>query len=85
MKFLSYHPEPAYLLPPSVHDVLGEDPVCCWLPRTVERLDLGAFEQGEVEEGRPGDPPARRRKVWLKSLCENHLDRPRIMRLKEAR
>ncbi len=25
MKFLTYNPEQAYLLPPSVHDVLGED------------------------------------------------------------
>ena len=28
MKFLTYNPEQAYLLPPSVREVLGEDPIC---------------------------------------------------------
>jgi len=65
MKFLTYNPEQAYLLPPSVHEVLGEDHVCFFLHRTVERLDLRAFEQGYVEEGRPAYHPALLLKVWL--------------------
>ena len=28
MKFLTYNPEQAYLLPPSVREVLGEDQIC---------------------------------------------------------
>ena len=28
MKFLPYNPEQAYLLPPSVREVLGEDHIC---------------------------------------------------------
>ena len=65
MKFLTYNPEQAYLLPPSVHEVLGEEHVCFFLHRAVERLDWSAFEQGYVEEGRPAYPPALLRKVWL--------------------
>ncbi len=65
MKFLTYNPEQGYLLPPSVHEVLGEDHVCFFLHRAVERLDLGAFEQGYVEEGRPAYHPALLLKVWL--------------------
>ena len=65
MKFLTYNPEQAYLLPPSVRDVLGEDHVCFFLHRAVERLDLSAFEQGYVEEGRPAYHPALLLKVWL--------------------
>ena len=65
MKFLTYNPEQAYLLPPSVHEVLGKDHVCFFLHRAVERLDLGAFEQPYVEEGRPAYHPALLLKVWL--------------------
>ena len=35
MKFLTYNPEQAYLLPPSVRDVLGENHVCFFLHRAV--------------------------------------------------
>src|SRR3972149_2911063 len=65
MKFLTYTPEQAYLLPPSVHEVLGKDHVCFCLHRAVERLDLSGFEQGYVEEGRPAYHPALLLKVWL--------------------
>ena len=41
MKFLTYNPEQAVLLPPCGHEVLGEEHVCFFLYRTVERLDLG--------------------------------------------
>ncbi|MBI4479150.1 MAG: hypothetical protein HY651_03920 [Acidobacteria bacterium] len=65
MKFLTYNPEQADLLPPSVGEVLGEDDVCFLVHRAVERLDLGAFEQGYVEEGRPAYHPALLLKMWL--------------------
>ena len=65
MKYLTYNPEQAYLLPPSVREVLGDDHVCFFLHRTVERLDLSVFDQGYVEEGRAAYHPALLLKVWL--------------------
>src|SRR3990172_2937540 len=65
MKFLIYNPEQVYLLPPSVREVLGEDHICFFVHQVVERLDLSAFEQGYVEEGRPAYHPALLLKVWL--------------------
>lgn len=65
MKYLTYNPEQAYLLPPSVREVLGEDHVCFFLHRTVEQLDLSRFEHGYVEEGRAAYHPALLLKVWL--------------------
>ena len=58
MEFLTCHPEQAYLLPPRVRDVLGENHVCFFLRQAVERLEWSAFEQGYVEEGRPAYHPA---------------------------
>ena len=49
--FMEYNPEQAYLLPPSVREVLGEDHLCFFIHRAVERLDLREFEQGYSEEG----------------------------------
>ena len=49
MKFLPYNPEQAYLLPPSVREVQGEDHICFFVHQVhqvVERLELSAFEQG---------------------------------------
>lgn len=63
--FLDYNPEQAYLLPPSVRDVLGEDHLCFFVSRAVERLDLAEFEQGYGEEGHPAYHPALMLKVWL--------------------
>ena len=65
MKFLTYRPEQADLLPPSVRDVRGEDQVCFFLHRAVEQLDWHALEQGYGEEGRPAYHPALLLKVWL--------------------
>ena len=45
MRFLPYEPEQAWLLPPSVQDVLGEDPLCFFVHRVVEALDLREFEK----------------------------------------
>ena len=65
MRFLPYSPDQAYLLPPSVKDLLGEEHLCFFLHRVVEQLDLGEFEQAYVEEGPPAYAPALMVKVWL--------------------
>ena len=63
--FMEYNPEQAYLLPPSVRDVLGQEHLCFFVHRAVERLDLREFEQGYSEEGHPAYHPALMLKVWL--------------------
>jgi transposase len=65
MRFLPYDPEQAYLLPPSVKDVLGEDHLCFFIHRVVEQLDLSGLEEGYVEEGRAAYAPALMVKLWL--------------------
>jgi transposase len=65
MKFLVYSPDQAYLLPPSVKDILGEEHLCFFLCRLVKGLDLSVFEQAYEEEGRPGYHPALLVAVWL--------------------
>lgn len=65
MKFLPYNPDQAYLLPPSVKDVLSKNHGCFFLHRVVEELDLSGFEADYVEEGRAGYAPALLLKVWL--------------------
>ena len=63
--FLEYNPEQAYLLPPSVHEVLGEEHLCFFVHRAVEGLDLQEFEKSYSEEGHPAYHPALLLKVWL--------------------
>jgi transposase len=63
--FLDYNPEQAYLLPPSVRDVLREDHLCFFVHRAVEKLDLREFEADYSEEGHPAYHPALLLKVWL--------------------
>ncbi len=63
--FYEYNPEQAYLLPPSVREVLGEEHLCFFVHRAVERLDGREFEQGYSEEGHPAYHPALMLKVWL--------------------
>jgi transposase len=65
MKFLTYSPDQAELLPASVREVLGEDHLCFFLRRVVERLDLSGIEQAYSEEGQPGYHPALLVSVWL--------------------
>jgi transposase len=65
MRFLPYEPDQAWLLPPSVQDVLGEDHLCFFLHRVVEQLDLRGFEQAYGEEGPPAYAPLLMVKVWL--------------------
>jgi transposase len=65
MKFLPYNPDQGYLLPPSVKDVLGENHLCFFIHRVVERLDLSALAEDYGEEGRRAYAPALMVKVWL--------------------
>jgi transposase len=65
MRFLPYDPDQAYLLPPSVKDVLGKDHLCFFVHQVVERLDLRGFEQEYGEEGRLAYAPELMVKVWL--------------------
>lgn len=50
-RFKPYSPEQAYLLPPSVKDVLGEGHLCFFVQQVVGRLDVSAFEQAYSAEG----------------------------------
>ena len=38
-KFLEYNPDQAYLLPPSVRDVLGSGHLCFFVRRVVAKLN----------------------------------------------
>jgi len=64
-KFLDYNPEQAYLLPPSVHDVLGSGHLCFFLRRVVGKLNLGALRNEYGEEGGPAYAPEMLASVWL--------------------
>jgi transposase len=64
-RFLPYHPDQAYLLPPNVKDVLGENHIVFFVHRVVERLDLREFEQVYSEEGGALYAPELMLKVWL--------------------
>src|SRR5579859_3885410 len=63
--FLEYNPEQAYLLPPTVRAVLGEDHLCFFVHGTVEKLDLRELEASYSDEGHPAYHPALLLKVWL--------------------
>jgi len=65
MRFMPYEPDQAWLLPPSVMDVLGANHLCFFVHRVVEELDLSQFEEAYVEEGPPAYAPALMVKVWL--------------------
>jgi transposase len=63
--FYEYNPEQGYLLPPSVRDVLGEEHLCFFVHRAVEKMNLQEFEQAYSEGGHPAYHPALLLKVWL--------------------
>ena len=65
MRFLAYDPDQAYLLPPSVKDVLGKEHLCFFVHEVVKGLDLREFEQEYGEEGRLAYAPELMVKVWL--------------------
>lgn len=64
-RFLPYSPDQAYLLPPNVKDVLGENHIVFFVHGVVERLDLSEFEQIYSEEGGALYAPELMLKVWL--------------------
>ncbi len=63
--FYEYSPEQGYLLPPSVREVLGEEHLCFFIHRAVEKLDWSRFVEGYSEEGHPAYHPVLMLKVWL--------------------
>lgn len=63
--FYDYNPEQGYLLPPNVREVLGEEHLCFFVHRAVEKLDLWEFEREYSEEGHAAYHPSLMLKVWL--------------------
>jgi transposase len=63
--FLEYNAEQAYLLPPTVREVLGEGHLCFFVHGAVEKLNLQELEADYSEEGHPAYHPALLLKVWL--------------------
>jgi transposase len=68
-KFRSYDPGQAWLLPPNVRDVLGEEHLSFFVHEVVERLNLQAIEDSYSEEGQPGYHPRLMLKLWLYAYC----------------
>jgi transposase len=64
-KFLEYHPDQAYLLPPSVRDVLGPKHLCFYIRKVLEKLNLSAFREEYGAEGGPAYAPESLVAVWL--------------------
>jgi transposase len=64
-RYRPYSPDQAYLLPPSVRDELGEEHLCFFVRRVVERLDLSGFEQAYSAEGGSLYAPEMMSSVWL--------------------
>src|ERR1700686_563190 len=64
-KFLDYNPDQAYLLPPSVRDVLSPDHLCFFVRAVVAKLNLGAFRDEYGTEGGPPYAPEMLVSVWL--------------------
>jgi transposase len=68
-KFRAYDPGQAWLLPPSVEDVLGANHLCFFVHGIVERLDLKTIEDSYGEEGQPGYDPRLLLKLWIYAYC----------------
>lgn len=64
-RFLPYSPDQAYLLPPNVKDVLGENHLAFFIHRVVEQLDLRELEAAYSDEGGVLYAPAMLLKLWL--------------------
>ena len=69
MRFLPYEPDQAWLLPPSVQDVLGSDHLCFFVHQVVEKLDLRSFAEAYGNEGQRPYAPQLMVKVWLYAYC----------------
>jgi len=65
VKFLDYNPDQAYLLPPSVRDVLSPGHLCFFVRGLVEKLNLSAFRDEYGIEGGPAYAPEMMVSVWL--------------------
>src|SRR6266852_499793 len=64
-RFRPYSPNQAYLLPPSVKEVLPCGHLCFFLQQMVAKLDLEPFEQEYSDEGGQMYDPALMLSVWL--------------------
>ena len=64
-KFLDYNPDQAYLLPPSVRDVLSPGHLCFFVRGVVAKLNLGGFRDEYGTEGGPAYAPEMLVSVWL--------------------
>ena len=64
-KFLDYNPDQAYLLPPSVRDLLSPGHLCFFVRGVVAKLNLGAFRDEYGTEGGPAYAPEMLVSVWL--------------------
>jgi transposase len=64
-KFMDYNPDQAYLLPPSVRDVLGPGHLCFFLRQVVAKLNFDRFRDEYGEEGGPAYAPEMLSSVWL--------------------
>jgi transposase len=64
-KFMDYNPDQAYLLPPSVRDVLSPGHLCFFVRGLVEKLNLSAFRDEYGTEGGPAYAPEMMVSVWL--------------------
>jgi transposase len=64
-RFLPYSPDQAYLLPPSVTEVLPPGHLCFFLQQVVAKLDLEPFEQEYSDQGGQLYHPALMLSVWL--------------------
>jgi len=64
-RFLPYRPDQAYLLPPSVKDVLGEDHLCFAVDKFAQHIDFSCFVEAYGEEGGSTYAPEMMVRVWL--------------------
>ena len=64
-KFLDYNPDQAYLLPPSVGDVLGAGHLCFFIRRVAAKLNLQVFRNEYGVEGGQAYAPEMLVSVWL--------------------
>lgn len=64
-KFMDYNPDQAYLLPPSVRDVLGPGHLCFFIRQVLAKLNLESFRNEYGEEGGPAYAPEMLSSVWL--------------------
>src|ERR1019366_9080773 len=71
-RFKPYRPEQAYLLPPSVKDVLGTGHLCFFVQQVMGQLDLSPFEQHYSAEGGELYAVPLMLSVWLYAFRRQH-------------